>query len=114
VDAKGVRRAATLGTQDVRVCGAKVTCRPNASTSVGAQRLIERYRRTPNGPKMPMITTTQMSVIRAGFSAGKPVPTYGFGLPHRSRRAAVSVLVGFHSAIGVWTSGMVAGGTNTF
>ena len=36
-----------------------------------------------------------------------------FGLPHSSRSAAVSVLVGFHSAIGCSQDGSVDAGTNT-
>src|SRR6187401_2155645 len=59
------------------------------------------------------MTTTHTSVTSRGFCDGKLSVAYGFGLPHRLRRAPVSVLVGFHSATGWSHVGRVSMGTNT-
>ena len=61
-----------------------------------------------------MITTTQTSVTRIGSVVARLPDVAGFGLPHSSRRPAVSVEVGFHSANGWSQVGRVWSGTKTF
>jgi hypothetical protein len=61
-----------------------------------------------------MSTMTQTTVTSTGFCDGKLSDTNGFGFPHNSRSDAVSVLVGFHSAMNWSHEGSVYGGTNTF
>jgi hypothetical protein len=60
-----------------------------------------------------MITMTQMMVTRAGSVDARLSEIGALGLPHSSRSAAVSVLVGFHSATGWSHDGSVLPGTNT-
>ena len=85
---------------------------PRPQLRSGGQRLTERYFLTESGMKIARMTTTQQDRHQhrlLGRQARGPEPrSTRFGLPHSSRSAAVSVLIGFHSATGRSKSGRVA------